>query len=51
MVEHLTHLIFQDDDRRKGGLTLSRYQELFAQYLGDEGEDVQAKHLFGPLEA
>ncbi|XP_047992731.1 sarcoplasmic calcium-binding protein 1 isoform X1 [Leguminivora glycinivorella] len=42
--------LLTDDDRKKGGLTLARYQELFAQFLGDEKEDCQAKHLFGPLE-
>lgn len=40
---------FQDEDRKKGGLTISRYQELFAQFLGDTGDDCPAKHLFGPL--
>ncbi|KAL0822007.1 hypothetical protein ABMA28_005388 [Loxostege sticticalis] len=42
--------LLNDDDRRKGGLTLSRYQELFAQFLGDNSDDCPAKHLFGPLE-
>ncbi|GBP78633.1 Sarcoplasmic calcium-binding protein, alpha-B and -A chains [Eumeta japonica] len=37
-------------DRKRGGLTLSRYQELFAQFLGDTRDDCDAKHLFGPLE-
>ncbi|XP_028167981.1 sarcoplasmic calcium-binding protein, alpha chain isoform X2 [Ostrinia nubilalis] len=42
--------LLNDDDRRKGGLTLSRYQELFAQFLGDNSDNSPAKHLFGPLE-
>ncbi|CAB3234359.1 unnamed protein product [Arctia plantaginis] len=50
-IDEAYYSLLNDDDRRKGGLTLSRYQELFAQFLGDESEDVQAKHLFGPLEA
>ncbi|XP_053611080.1 sarcoplasmic calcium-binding protein, alpha chain isoform X1 [Plodia interpunctella] len=42
--------LLNDDDRRKGGITMSRYQELFAQFLGDVNDNCQAKHLFGPLE-
>lgn len=42
--------MLQDDDRRKGGIALSRYQELFAQFLSDQSEDCPAKLLFGPLE-
>ena len=38
-----------DDDRRRGGLTLSRYQELYGQFLADPKDDVPAVHLFGPL--
>lgn len=40
--------LFQDDDRRRGGLTLSRYQELYAQFLGNPNEN-PAVYLFGPL--
>ncbi|KAH9640282.1 hypothetical protein HF086_001634 [Spodoptera exigua] len=50
VIDDAFNSLLNDDDRRKGGLTLSRYQELFAQFLGDAGDDCQAKHLFGPLE-
>lgn len=43
--------LLTDDDRRRGGLTLSRYQELYAQFLGDPNENIAAVHLFGPLHA
>ncbi|XP_076671144.1 sarcoplasmic calcium-binding protein 1 isoform X2 [Andrena cerasifolii] len=43
--------LLNDDDRRRGGLTLSRYQELYAQFLGNPDETCQAVHLFGPLHA
>ncbi|XP_076647932.1 sarcoplasmic calcium-binding protein 1 isoform X3 [Halictus rubicundus] len=43
--------LLTDDDRRRGGLTLSRYQELYAQFLGDPDENCAAVHLFGPLHA
>ncbi|XP_017762274.1 PREDICTED: sarcoplasmic calcium-binding protein 1 isoform X1 [Eufriesea mexicana] len=43
--------LLNDDDRRRGGLTLSRYQELYAQFLGNPDENCPAVHLFGPLHA
>lgn len=39
----------QDDDRKRGGLTLARYQELYAQFIGDPDEKCQAIYLFGPM--
>nr|XP_012153804.1 PREDICTED: LOW QUALITY PROTEIN: sarcoplasmic calcium-binding protein 1 [Megachile rotundata] len=41
--------LLNDDDRRRGGLTLSRYQELYAEFLGNPDENCAAVHLFGPL--
>ncbi|CAG4982278.1 unnamed protein product [Colias eurytheme] len=41
--------LLNDDDRRRGGLTLARYQELFAQFLSDQSDNCQANLLFGPL--
>lgn len=41
--------LLNDDDRRRGGLTLSRYQELYAQYLGNLDEKQPGVYLFGPL--
>ncbi|XP_045477641.1 sarcoplasmic calcium-binding protein 1 [Harmonia axyridis] len=41
--------LLNDDDRRRGGLTLSRYQELYAQFLGNPDENCPAIYLFGPL--
>ncbi|GLV34536.1 Sarcoplasmic calcium-binding protein 1 [Carabus blaptoides fortunei] len=41
--------LLSDDDRRRGGLTLSRYQELYAQFLGNPDEKCPAVYLFGPL--
>ncbi|XP_033219642.1 sarcoplasmic calcium-binding protein 1 isoform X2 [Belonocnema kinseyi] len=46
--ESYQHLL-NDDDRRRGGITLSRYQELYAQFLGNPDENCPAVHLFGPL--
>ncbi|XP_011054772.1 PREDICTED: sarcoplasmic calcium-binding protein 1 isoform X4 [Acromyrmex echinatior] len=38
-----------DDDRRRGGLNLSRYQELYAQFLGNPDDNCPAIYLFGPI--
>lgn len=45
---YLYIIIFQDDDRRRGGITLGRYQELYAEFLGNP-EETPAVYLFGPL--
>ncbi|KAG6450658.1 hypothetical protein O3G_MSEX006686 [Manduca sexta] len=50
IVDDAFYSLLNDDDRRRGGLTLSRYQELFAQFLGNTNENCEAIHLFGPLE-
>lgn len=42
--------LLNDDDRRRGGITLSRYQELYAQFLGNADEKCPAVYLFGPLQ-
>lgn len=42
-------LQLQDEDRRRGGLTLARYQELYGHYLGNTDETHPGVHLFGPL--
>lgn len=42
--------LLQDEDRKRGGLTLNRYQELFAQFLGDQKDGNPSMYLFGPLE-
>ncbi|KAM3957931.1 sarcoplasmic calcium-binding protein 1 isoform 1-T1 [Aphomia sociella] len=50
VIDDAFNSLLNDDDRKKGGITVSRYQELFAQFLGDTNDDCQAKYLFGPLE-
>lgn len=39
----------KDDDKKRGGLTLARYQELYAHYLGNNDENNPGVTLFGPL--
>lgn len=50
VIDEAFNSLLNDDDRRKGGISLSRYQELFAQYLGDQSDNCQSSLLFGPLE-
>nr|CAH7760627.1 unnamed protein product [Callosobruchus chinensis] len=48
IVDEAFNNLLNDDDRRRGGLTLSRYQELYAEFLGNP-EETPAAYLFGPL--
>ncbi|CAG9864282.1 unnamed protein product [Phyllotreta striolata] len=48
VVDEAFNNMLNDDDRRRGGLTLSRYQELYAEFLGNPDE-TSAAYLFGPL--
>uniref|UniRef100_T1GMP9 EF-hand domain-containing protein n=1 Tax=Megaselia scalaris TaxID=36166 RepID=T1GMP9_MEGSC len=41
--------LLNDDDRKKGGLDITRYKELYAQFLGNKDDKHQAVNLFGPL--
>ncbi|CAG0890559.1 unnamed protein product [Darwinula stevensoni] len=41
--------ISSEDDKRRGGITLSRYQELYAEFVGNPDDDCEAVMLFGPL--
>ncbi|CAH4029904.1 sarcoplasmic calcium-binding protein 1 isoform X2 [Pieris brassicae] len=50
VIDDAYNSLLNDDDRRKGGISLSRYQELFAQFLADQTEHCPASLLFGPLE-
>merc|ERR1712117_81497 len=36
--------------KKVGGITLARYQELYAQFIGNPDESCPAVNLFGPLE-
>jgi len=41
--------LLNDDDKKAGGITLARYQELYAQFIGNPDEGCNAVNLFGPL--
>jgi len=41
--------LLNDDDKKAGGITLARYQELYAQFIGNPDESNPAVNLFGPL--
>jgi len=42
--------LLNDEDKKAGGITLERYQELYAQFIGNPDETCNACYLFGPLE-
>jgi len=41
--------LLNDDDKKAGGISLARYQELYAQFIGNPDESCPAVNLFGPL--
>ncbi|XP_059616893.1 sarcoplasmic calcium-binding protein, alpha chain [Phlebotomus argentipes] len=49
VVDEAFNRLLNDDDRKRGGLTLSRYQELYSHYLGNLDEKNPGVTLFGPL--
>lgn len=50
IVDEAFNNLCNDDDRRRGGITLSRYEELYAEFLGNPNDDQNpAVYLFGPL--
>jgi len=42
------HLL-ADEDKKAGGISLERYQELYAQFISNPDEKCNAVYLFGPL--
>lgn len=38
-----------DEDKKAGGISLNRYQELYAQFISNPDESCNAVYLFGPL--
>lgn len=42
-------LCLQDADKKAGGISLTRYQELYAQFISNPDENCNAVYLFGPL--
>ena len=38
------------EDKKAGGITLDRYKELYAQFIGNPDETCNACFLFGPLQ-
>ncbi|KAG8195633.1 hypothetical protein JTE90_017925 [Oedothorax gibbosus] len=41
--------LLTDADKKAGGISLGRYQELYAQFIGSPDTDVPGAYLFGPL--
>ena len=40
----------QAEDKKKGGIDIQRFQELYAQFIGNPDETIGAVYLFGPLQ-
>jgi len=42
--------LLTDADKKAGGITLERYQELYAHFIGNPDETCNGCYLFGPLD-
>uniref|UniRef100_U5EL01 EF-hand domain-containing protein n=1 Tax=Corethrella appendiculata TaxID=1370023 RepID=U5EL01_9DIPT len=42
--------LLNDDDKKRGGISLQRFQELYASFLGDLNDKNSAITLFGPVQ-
>lgn len=49
LVDDSYNSLVSDEDNKRGGMTLERYQELYAQFLGNENPKCPAIFLFGPI--
>jgi len=38
-----------DEDKKRGGINMARYQDLFCQFIGDKSDSCNGAYLFGPL--
>jgi hypothetical protein len=45
----MVHNCSKAEDKAAGGISLPRYQELYAQFIGNPDEKCNAVNLFGPL--
>ncbi|XP_055942952.1 sarcoplasmic calcium-binding protein 1-like [Argiope bruennichi] len=41
--------LLNENDKKNGGITQARYQELYAEFIGSPETEVPGAHLFGPL--
>lgn len=49
VIDNAFDKLLNDEDRKRGGLTLSRYQELYSEFLGNTSDSLPSIHLFGPI--
>merc|ERR1711970_277845 len=42
--------LISEEDTKLGGISLDRYQELYAEFLSNQDETCKARFLFGPLQ-
>jgi len=48
-IDNSFNTICNEADKKAGGITLPRYQELYAEFMANTDEKAPACHLFGPL--
>ncbi|XP_062545322.1 sarcoplasmic calcium-binding protein 1-like [Armigeres subalbatus] len=48
-VDESYNQLVSDEDNKRGGITLQRYQELYAQFMGNPSDKCPAVFLYGPI--
>jgi len=48
-IDNAYNKLLSDEDKKAGGISLSRYQELYAKFISTDDESANANYLFGPL--
>ncbi|XP_053694010.1 sarcoplasmic calcium-binding protein 1 [Sabethes cyaneus] len=49
VIDDSYNALVSDEDNKRGGITLQRYQELYAQFMGNESDKCSAIYLYGPI--
>ncbi|XP_018019895.1 sarcoplasmic calcium-binding protein 1 isoform X1 [Hyalella azteca] len=48
-IDDAFNLLLTEEDKKAGGISLTRYQDLYAQFISNPDEKCNAVYLFGPL--
>uniref|UniRef100_A0A182W7I4 EF-hand domain-containing protein n=1 Tax=Anopheles minimus TaxID=112268 RepID=A0A182W7I4_9DIPT len=49
VVDDSYNSLVSEEDNKRGGITLERYQELYSHFLGNENPKCPAIFLYGPI--
>ncbi|XP_055549630.1 sarcoplasmic calcium-binding protein 1 [Wyeomyia smithii] len=49
VIDESYNSLVSDEDNKRGGITLQRYQELYSHFMGNESDKCPAIYLYGPI--